>query len=287
MEKKILTSREFISSQLTETGKEILRYTPQLFRRKSENEPINTEPLASSILLKISNSRFLITSAHIFEDNNSKINASDVGVSIDNSFYILNGNIIYTDIKKSTTNDKVDLTIWRLDDNVADDLSKKYKFLQLTDLDINHDITNQSNYIIAGYPVSKTKKKLSQKKYLINPFLFNTRSASKKLYKKFNLEEHSHIILEYRKRKIVNVKSSKSTEGPDLYGISGSGAWFIPHWSLDGILKFKLVGIMNEWRREHNAIIATRIHIVTETIRQKFGLDIPQSSTTTVDLAKD
>ena len=68
--------------------------------------------------------------------------------------------------------------------------------------------------------------------------------------------------------------------------MSGCGLWYIPALRKDESNRVSsvLTGIMHEWRKEHNVLVATRIHIVTETIRQAFNLNLPKSTITKVNL---
>ena len=269
-----------------EAAKEILQYTPQLYRKNGSTEPVNIEPWASGIFLKVDGIHFLLTAGHVLSENGNDINPEDVGIMIGNIYHILNGHVKYTDTNVDSTNSKIDLTIWKLEDErVVNDLLMKYKFLEPDAIDIDHLPTIKPNYLIVGFPITRTKLKPSTHSIKVDPFMFLTKQMKGNVYTKLAFETHSNIILEYRKRKIRNFNGTAG-QGPDPYGLSGCGLWHLPELKidLDGKVPHKLVGIMTEWHSAHNAVVATRIHIVTEVIRKEFGLSLPKSNITEIKL---
>lgn len=283
MDRKVI---EMVGKISITAGQEILKYTPQLYHRLSLTEPIKIEPWASGVFLKIDGNHFLVSAGHVLMEGSNAINPENVGIMIGKQYHILNGNVKYTDTSLHEANSKIDLTIWKLEDErVIQDLSQKYLFLEPTSIDIDHKPSNSPNYLIVGFPITRTKIKAQTQSIKVDPFIFLTNQKNDKLYSKLQFERHSNLILDYRKRKIRSHNGSL-VQGPDPHGLSGCGLWHIPELMINssGGVFSKLVGIMTEWHSNHNAVVATRIHIVTEVIRREFGLTIPKSKITEINL---
>ena len=281
-----MQSESEIAALSVDASKEILKYTPQLFRKFGNTQPVPIEAWATGVLLMIEEVKFLISAAHVLEENKKPINPEDVGIMIGDTFHILNGFIKYAATGLHPNNEKVDLTVWRLDDpDVVADLEKKYRFLCWDQLDVEHNPVTTSNYLMVGFPVTRTKKKPQAKKLKVEPFIFLSKLGESRLYKKVGVEDHSHFIVKYRKRKIKDF-NGKIIIGPDPFGMSGCGLWHVPVLQRNdqNEVPSRLVAILHEWRKEESLLIATRIHIVTEVIRKAFDLSLPASRKTKVNL---
>lgn len=269
-----------------EAAREILKYTPQLYRKLGSSEPIQVEPWATGILLEIDCVNFLITAAHVLEENKQPINPEDIGIMVGNTFHILNGFIKYSGTGLHKQNIKIDLTVWRLDDQgIVNDIKQKYDFLSFNHIEIDHTTSNQFDYLIVGFPVTKSKLKNKTKTIRAQPFIFLTNNADEKKLESLGFESHSNVIVNYRKRKIKN-GVGKIVQGPDPYGLSGCGLWYFPNKTstiVGGTTR--LVAIMTEWDQNSSTLIGTRIHIVTEIIRKEYGLNIAPSQRTRINLS--
>jgi len=282
---KILTITDYTGELVDEAAREILNYTPQLFRKYDNVQPIRPKPWASAVLLNVDNIRFLITAGHVLQENGNDINPEDIGVMIGDTFYILNGELKFVNPTVNKTNDRIDLAVWRLDNDVANELETRYKFLEISQVDIDHNVSTEPRYLLVGFPVSQSKIQPTTSTIRVAPFIFLTEESEKKYYAALDFEEHSNIVLDYRKAKIKSFDTKLPGQGPDTYGVSGSGLWYLPSLIVaEGqTVPFKLTGIMIEWRRDKSAVVATRIHIATEIIRKEFGLNLPQSKITKVN----
>jgi hypothetical protein len=265
----------------------ILSSTPQLFRKYGSSEPFHIEPLATGILIKVNSVHFLITAAHVLQYKGEDINPEDIGIITGgNEFNILNGHIKFTRLSLHENNNNIDLAIWKIDDErVVKEIESKFTFLSPERIDITHTPVQESKYLIVGFPITRSKKKPNTLKIKVDPFIFLTKQSKKNIYSKLILQQHSNLIVDYRKRRIRNFNGSTG-QGPDPYGLSGCGLWYLPEMKIgdDNRVESKLVGIMTEWHNTQNALVATRIHIVTEIIRKEFGLTLPVSEITQINL---
>ena len=271
-----------ISEISIEAGGRLMRHTPQLYRKYGSTPPVRIEPWASGVLIEVDKIFFLVTAAHVLREGNGDINPEDIGIMTGNQFNILNGSIKIAHPSLHVNNDKVDLAIWRIEDGrVIDELKTKYDFLSTNQLGIDHSPVEFSKYLVVGFPITRTKLKTQTSKIIANPFIFLTKKSKQSIYDKLEFESHSNLILNYRKRKIKD-SNGNVIQGPDPYGISGWGLWYLPELKM-GVTPI-LVGIMTEWRSSLAAIVATRIHIVTEVLRTEFGLPLQKSAITKVNL---
>jgi len=279
------TPYEHAGDVVNELSREILNYTPQIFRKYDKTEPIRPKPIASSILLKCNKSRYLITAGHVLRENNEEIDQVDLGVMVNNEFLILNGELIFINPDRNRTNDQTDIAIFELNTDVANDIEEKYSFLPITQADINHNVSDELRYLLVGYPITKTKLKPHKSIFEVNPLIFLTKKSKLHKYRRLGFNEHSNIILDYVKSKIQSFGSELVITGPDTYGISGSGLWFIDSFmTTKDASEIKLVGIMIEWRKSESVVISTRIHLVTEILRQVYDLKLPKSEITEVNI---
>ena len=270
---------DFIGQIVNKTAKEILKYTPQLYTKlPGENENIVPEANASGVLLFIDGQHFLITAGHILEDHKPE----DIGIMIGNVFNILNGLVKYVRPSTSELADKIDIAVWRLDEEVAETLKTSYKFLPFERIDYNHKIDSDPKYLFVGFPWKKTKPNYKERKLLVEPLIFLTKESKRSEYKRLKYERHLNLLLDYRQKKVKDFSTGNIQQQTSPQGISGCGVWYIPKFlnPFQGVPDFKLVGQIIEQTKEKTILIATRIHLVTEVLRRDFGLNIPQSNVT-------
>ena len=104
--------------------------------------------------------------------------------------------------------------------------------------------------------------------------------AEDDVYEKLGCKINENLITHYDKKNVVDYNSGEKRIGPDSYGISGSGLWYIPSTGITKTsnINKNLVAIMTEWPTEDkNYWIGTRIDVFTEIIRNKYDLNIPKS----------
>ncbi len=124
------------------------------------------------------------------------------------------------------------------------------------------------------------------KKIIGFPLVFLTNIAGENNYRRLGYENHSTLLLNYRQKKVRNFNSGTIQQNVSPEGISGCGVWYIPKFLSDkeDLPEFRLVGQIIEQNKEKTILIATRIHMVTEVIRRDFGINLPQSLITKLNL---
>lgn len=249
-----------INQLINKISKIILDITPQLYYIKdASTKIIKVLPLGSGIFYRNEDNFYLITASHIYEskdDDGKCIKENQIGLMINDTFYILIDTLYQTTTSKSTINKNIDLAILVLDKNIITDIQEKYSFLENTHILFKHTPSNQSKYLMVGFPVTQTKYKIHTKKIIVKPFIFLNKLN---IHNKYT--SNTNIVFNVGKfgRFFGN---NLRAQTPKLYGVSGSGLWFINHLSD----KYYLIGIMTEWHEDDQLSLGTKIDIAIDII---------------------
>lgn len=266
-------SIDFVELQ-NSTALEALKSTCQNFIKKDGKYKSN----GCGVFVKIDNSHFLLSAAHVFKENDCSIYVNTTQHGLITLGGERNVSIALSDQKE----DRIDSLIIKLDQATVDLLDGSYDYLKQSQLGINHELLEMPMYISVGFPASKSKLSYFEKnKINSTPYSFLTRVADESTYEQLSCNMNATIIVQYFKNKIRDSLTNKLEVGPDLYGISGSGLWFTPFQNINRDIEIekKLVAIMTEWStKNRNYIIGTRIDFFTELIRKKYCLGIEQSA---------
>lgn len=259
--------KEIVEKQISSFTK-ISKFTCTLFKDLDSYKQHGT-----GVFVKIENKNFLFSAAHVFDDF-EKLFIPTKGGKI---LLKPGGKIIKNNPKKNRETDDLDLGILILDNESVVALLDDYSFLESSSLEINHSTIDFSSYIIFGYPSNWSKYSLSKNSFHSNPFISITKCVKPDEYKKLKRKKYLNIILEYHRNKTLNFASNLISYGPDLFGISGCGLWYINPNYLES--EPKLIGIMNEWPViNKKRLIATRIDAYTELLRKNGVIDFQESN---------
>ena len=236
----------------------------------------NPKPHASGVFAKIENKYFLLTAGHVIDDC-----VNDIYIVIKQGESLLKLGGEWTINKPETTRekDKIDVAILKLDNETIDKIDEAYRFIELDSIETNHSAKKLPMYLSLGFPASMSKYNSYKKELKSTPFPYITMCADDSVYKNLGCDPKVNLIAHYDKKNVLDYKSNKKKIGPDPFGISGSGLWYIPVTEVTKTFNInkKLVAIMTEWPLENrNYWIGTRIDMFTKIIRNKYNLDIPQ-----------
>lgn len=226
----------------------------------------------TGVFVKIGAKYFIFSAAHVLDDFDKLF------IPIQEGKYLIKpgGNIITNNPNKDRKSDELDIGILILDDQSVEDLSSDYSFIESFNIEINHTTIDFNSYIVFGYPSNWSKKSHSRNSFHSIPFYIFTKCVNLNEYKKFKRNEYLNLIVEYDRKNTPNTKSKSISYGPDVFGISGCGLWYINPFNLKEDLK--LIGIMNEWPiSNRNRLISTRIDAYTEILRKKKIIDFPET----------
>lgn len=273
-----------IGDILEACGAEILQYTPQLYEIPGEVDDYETsqiaenEPIASSVLLEIKDSYFLVTAGHVF---NRKIK-NNIGFLVDQHIYFIMGDLKFADVSEGGLANKIDIAVLKLSTHVVESIKLKYKFLSFDRIAFDHQTDDTPKYLVVGYPIKTSKINKITKKIKPKPLIFITGIAEGKDYKRLHFDPTINFLVKYRQKKVKNFTNKSIETHASPRGISGCGVWYLPSFiNPDGGLpNYQIMGIVIEQSEDKTILIGTRIHILTELIRRDFGLDLPKSNIT-------
>ena len=243
----------------------------------------NPHPYGSGVFIIIDNEKFLLTAAHVTDEKENDIY---VGIGT-NTLLKLGGDLIRNIPSGSRKDDRVDISILKLNNETIEKLGNNYQFIEQNELGINHEFKLLPMYQSVGFPATKSKYNPFKNEIKSVPFLYTTMPASKEVYRELDCDINSNVIVHYDKKRVKDYSTGNIIKGPDSYGISGSGLWFTPVQQkiIGKKADKKLVSILTDWPTENRKYwIGTRIDIFTEVIRQKFNLNIEASTVVKVNL---
>jgi hypothetical protein len=130
------------------------------------------------------------------------------------------------------------------------------------------------NYLLLGYPYTRTRREVVGRKSLPIPFGFRTWVYGQEEHDLLQCPTLTHFALRYLCGKLHDEKRGEHIQAPNLRGMSGGGVWDIsgPYPVLVGIL-------IEQWPITNPiALVATRIDAISEFLRSILGDDnIPMS----------
>ena len=209
---------------------------PVVHRARRNGRPI---PAGTGLLLRIGDSSFVLTAAHVFD------HASDrIGVGLGSQIVPLG--FRWRSTSHTSSSDLVDVAVAFLEG--LPNLPEDCRFLTLADLDPierSSDRQRETAYLALGFP--DKKQRFYDGRYVpkADHFLANLTA----------IDEH-HIKVRYAEGDFVNSHGPVETSDPT--GMSGGGLWRVAS-ALKGVPTVSLVGILTEWDRPNQQIVATRI----------------------------
>ncbi len=243
----------------------------------------NPQPYGSGVFIEIDGSKFLITAAHVVDEMEDDIY---VGIGT-HQLLKLGGDLTKNIAPEHRDDDKIDISILKLNDETIYKLGNSYEFINQNELGINHEFKLLPMYTSVGFPASKSKYNSYKDEIKSKPFIYTTMPAEPAIYDKLKCKSYSNVIVHYDKGKVKDYATGQFLIGPDPFGISGSGLWFTPSQlkAKGEHINKKLVAIMTEWPKENRKFwIATRIDVITEIIRQKYNLILEKSEVVKVNI---
>lgn len=239
----------------------IEKHSIQFFYNTNPADPENIPfSLGSGVLLRHNSNHYIAIAAHVVEDYEEY----HIGVYTRKKDFFELGTICKCKEANDAAKSTLDIAIWYIEPEIAVDIAPIDWWYDVKECLTNHKESRISKYFIYGFPANKIKiidKTKSIKQY---PFKYFTRGYSVSPHaKNAKFNPKFNLLLEFHKKKIIDMRTGNRQTAPDPYGISGCGLWL-----LDG-LKYRLVGIMTEWKAPTDkipAFMATKIDYVLDAI---------------------
>lgn len=269
--------RQLIEEIMFNCKTQIAKHTCQLFYVT----PPTFEPSGSGVLVTNGVDYFLISAAHVLDyaSNLSILNGKDL-------IAISGLNVITSTNGLPRRFDNKDIAIFKLESEAVELIKERYEFMPLERLGIDHAPASTQQYIIAGFPKSNTKGVIVNNVANIKarPIFLTTKVLSAAGCEKM---ECWRMEFDYNRESVIDSITKENIIGPHPLGVSGGGVWFVAVTPFEGKIyaTYRLVGVATDYiGAETNVIVATKIDVVSEGLRQKFGLNIPKSKTITVNI---
>jgi len=243
---------------------------------------------ATGVLVEIDKNYFIFTAAHVTDAAENHIYI----IPSKNDAIRLGGEWVFNALLngEKRDDDKCDVAVFKINDENGIVMTQRiYRFLSYSDIHINHELKtgvqindeypNGPGYLMIGFPVSSNWNRNTKYKetFESKPLVHPVSLASEDIYEKLKYNTYQNIIINYDRKGVFDYATQKHIPiGPKPNGMSGGGLWYISAQN-NGAVK-KLVGILNTCPTTYkNVIVATRIDVFTEIIRQKLGLKIEKT----------
>lgn len=215
----------------------------------------------SSILFQVADHKFLISAAHVFDQE-------------DETIYFSKGNVlvlasvqVYSTPKPDNdrSKDKIDIAIMQLPEEVATSLDPSLKFLSPDDLDTNDLNGPNKKYSFTGYPATKAKPNFVLKKIKTTSVEYSLNPVPTSKFDEAGWNVGLHVVGEFDIENMAYADGKRIT-APQPNGISGGPVW-VKHPPYD---EYKLVGIGIEWDKKHCMMVGVRIGAAITMIQHAF-----------------
>ncbi len=270
----IKSPKEIVSDVMNEkslqAAKDLINAVRPIYGASENEEPFH---IGSSVLLKVEPLYFFVTAAHVIDFNEK----TTLYIGGEKNLFQIEGECYITRSgDKQRTNDKYDVAFMNFSDDILNQLGN-IRFILPHEIDKNDIPSRGKAYLALGYPSSKNKSYSHyQKKVKLDPLIFTGNSAESYSYSNLGVSNNTHILIKFHKQKVKD-EHGKKMQAPDPYGMSGGGLWrLIDFRNVESIgsnsLNAKLVGILIEWHKTEALMVALRLNLVIDAIRQKFNL---------------
>lgn len=228
----------------------------------TQNSHDQFELVGSSVLIRIANQSFLITAAHVRDIANEK----PLFVCGTNSFINIEEAQYYSTRKPPSgdrKDDKLDLSVVPLNEDVVNKLGHSCLFLGLDGIDAAERSEPHSSYITIGYPGTKQpKQKENHLDYM--PMTLGMKEVPVDKYQHYGINPNTNLLLRFNKKKVHS--RFRLETAPDPYGMSGGGVWRVNSPSDCA----RLVAIQHEYLHKEHLILATKIGLCFAKIGYHF-----------------
>ena len=231
----------------------------------------NPIAIGSGVLIDIYGHKFLVSAGHVFDYTETH----RVGIKSKNKLVNITGDIIDPKFYKNRAEDKIDLALLELNDDMKAALSD-LNYLTIDDIDYSHVSDKEHvNYTFVGFPATKNKLRYNSNRVKSGILAYSANKVDDGIYEKLGILPSTHIAVKFRKNKLAF--TSGVGNAPDLYAMSGGGIWLNDNFHLHPSVympKIKLVGIALSWHKRYGCIMGVSTGAIIEIL--KASCDIPE-----------
>lgn len=235
-----------------------LRFTVQLLVR-SEDRPELLLPFGSGVFVKRKRKLLLLTAGHCIRQKETVFR---IGVNKAGQYHAIQGHsFVHSD-------EALDVGFVVLSTKSAEFCERHFLFLDEAKLAPHYDAGDDDHYVVAGYPVTRTKVSLAKKVISTEPFVLETTSKPPLFYRANGIDPRRQLAMPFHRRMSRFYGDQNLHKSPDPVGISGSGLWCVSSLVCEEPknASFSLVGIMIEYHSSQSFFKATHIRQVLHMI---------------------
>jgi len=243
---------------------DLFRSTVQFLKYDKKDKPAG---FGTGVLVYIDDHYFVFTAGHVIDEE-----ANDLWVPLGGDELIRLGGDYLTNAHPDRKNDDIDIGVIVLSATTAEALKKLYWFITEDEIQLDHEFMERQEYLVFGYPATKTKSNFKMNKLVSRPLKYITAPGASNRYKRMKCDPDHRVLVHYDRSSVLNLKTGRQQKGPASHGMSGCGFWHIPIQGLtEKTREKKLVAILTDWPNG-NWWIGTRVDVFTEFVRQRLKL---------------
>ena len=274
------TRKELAKFMRSLNGQEYSTFWEPYFRRpKAGVCPIfrslgddTIEQFGSGVLFRIGKTHFLLTAAHVLDDNKKY----ELLIPGEREIIPLNGHYAGMRMPESGNryDDRYDVAYIRFEDDYVSEINSRLMFLNAQDCDPFDVSAPEDTYLVVGYPAAESTTTGNMVDTPI--FTFSGEGVAGYRYKHLNLDPNHHLLVQFRPRMAYSHQTLKQGVTTKFPGVSGGGvyAWDKRLPDPVALRQPKLAAIVTEFRPHSNVFIATRISCFLACIRRN-NPDLP------------
>lgn len=227
-----------------------------------DDEDVPTQ-IGTGFIVHSEHGFFLVSAAHVLDD------ALTHGMY----FYCrpslkrhLSGKLVRSKVTPDRTQDSIDVGVLRLLDGPFPPYQEVDKFaMDISYLKPRYVPREGSQYLMIGYPSTKSKVSRTAPFVSVAPYALTTDSAEPEEYRKHALPEETHILLKLDVKNAFDTQSGRHMHFPKPQGMSGAPV-IVSYDDNEESRVFPVVGVAIEHRATARIIVATDVRFVLEAI---------------------
>ena len=230
--------------------------------------------IGSCVLIEVEGKKYLITAAHIIDDNDFTTLYSSGNGDKDILVELTSKKAIVTKAEgNNRDNDQLDFAILPLTTEMLKSIGNDVVFLNEKDFNLRKVPVERELHLAMGYPRSKNKKiDKKRKKVTTNPLVYSSSLViDNEILEFVGGSEKFNLLLDYNNKEYKNEKFEIENSISPV-GASGGGLFFIE--GMKNLENFKpnvdcnakLVAILIEVHEEKNIILATKLSVIFDAI---------------------
>jgi hypothetical protein len=247
------------------------------------------KPIGSGFLLRIRDHTFLVTAAHVLYERHF----CTLQLPGQTRLVPFGGSLYSTGPRELVKEPDFGIDIALMDLRLSEMLeTPDARVLSLGDLDASDLPAAQVAYGAVGFPGSENQA-IAGRAFRRSSFYYGGEPANQPKYEILGYDHRSHFIIMFDQQKMID-RSGKEVEVPEPFGMSGGPTLKVGTFPEieAGDARPRVVALIVEWAPKLKALVAVRMSMVLETIRElvpELKADIPEAdhARPSISLRKD